>query len=165
MFEGFDTRALETERGMIHARVGGSGPPLLLLHGYPETHLMWHGCAPALSIGLGVERGRYPEPVLAAYRAQLEDAGAVEAICEDYRAGASIDRQLDEADRGRPIGCPVLVLWGTRGALEWFYGDVLAVWGPWAREVRGRGVDASHFLVEDRPDEVADELATFFSAG
>ena len=42
MFEGFDTRALDTERGTIHARVGGSGPPLLLLHGYPETHLMWH---------------------------------------------------------------------------------------------------------------------------
>ena len=49
MFEGFDERDLETERGTIHARVGGSGPPLLLLHGYPETHLMWHGSAPALA--------------------------------------------------------------------------------------------------------------------
>jgi hypothetical protein len=37
MFEGFATFELETERGAIHARVGGSGPPLLLLHGYPET--------------------------------------------------------------------------------------------------------------------------------
>jgi haloacetate dehalogenase len=291
MFEGFDTRALETGRGTIHARVGGAGPPLLLLHGYPETHLMWHSCAPALaerftvvatdlpgygdslrpapaadhaphskramaldqvqamaslgferfavaghdrggrvayrmaldhpgrvsslavldivptaevwaraddrlalgywhwgflaqpaplperliaadpdayfechlrSIGLGVEPDRYPERVLAAYRAQLEDAGAVQAICEDYRAGASIDRQLDEADRGRQIECPVLVLWGTRGALEPFYDDVLAVWRPWARDLRGRGVEASHFLVEDRPDEVARELAAFF---
>jgi haloacetate dehalogenase len=291
MFEGFDTRALETGRGTIHARVGGAGPPLLLLHGYPETHLMWHSCAPALaerftvvatdlpgygdslrpapaadhaphskramaldqvqamaslgferfavaghdrggrvayrmaldhpgrvsslavldivptaevwaraddrlalgywhwgflaqpaplperliaadpdayfechlrSIGLGVEPDRYPERVLAAYRAQLEDAGAVQGICEDYRAGASIDRQLDEADRGRQIECPVLVLWGTRGALEPFYDDVLAVWRPWARDLRGRGVEASHFLVEDRPDEVARELAAFF---
>ncbi len=291
MFEGFDTRALETGRGTIHARIGGGGPPLLLLHGYPETHLMWHSCAPALaerftvvatdlsgygdslrpapaadhaphskramaldqvqamaslgferfavaghdrggrvayrmaldhpgrvsslavldivptaevwaraddrlalgywhwgflaqpaplperliaadpeayfeyhlqSIGLGVEPDRYPERVLAAYRAQLEDASAVQAICEDYRAGASIDRQLDEADRGRQIECPVLVLWGRRGALEPFYGDVLAVWRPWARDLRGRGVEASHFLVEDRPDEVARELAAFF---
>jgi haloacetate dehalogenase len=294
MFDGFDTRELETERGTIHARVGGNGPPLLLLHGYPETHLMWHSCAPALaerfmvvatdlsgygaslrpapapdhaphskralavdqvqamaslgherfavaghdrggrvayrmtldhpdrvsalavldivptaevwaraddrlalvywhwgflaqpaplperliagdpaayfehhlrSLGLGREPDRYPGPVIAAYRAQLEDAGAVEAICEDYRAGAGIDRQLDEADRGRQIECPVLVLWGTRGALQPLYGDVLAVWRAWARDVRGRGVDASHFLVEDRPDEVADELAAFFSAG
>jgi haloacetate dehalogenase len=49
MFEGFSIRELETERGTIHARVGGSGPPLLLLHGYPETHLMWHAAAPRLA--------------------------------------------------------------------------------------------------------------------
>ena len=104
----------------------------------------------------------HPERVLAAYRAQLENPDAVRAICEDYRAGAGIDRQLDEADRGRQIECPVLVLWGARGALEPLYGDVLAVWRPWARDVRGRGVEASHFLVEDRPDEVARELAAFF---
>ena len=291
MFDGFDTHVLETERGAIHARVGGSGPPLLLLHGYPQTHLMWRAAAPLLtdrftvvatdlsgygaslrpapaadhaphskramaldqiqamealgyerfavaghdrggrvayrmaldhpdrvtalaaldivptaevwaraddrlalvywhwgflaqppplperliagdpdayfdhhlrSIGLGGEAGRYPEAVIATYRAQLSDASAVEAICEDYRAGATIDRQLDETDRGRLIECPVLVLWGTRGALGPFYGDVLAVWRSWARDVRGRGVDASHFLVEDRPEEVASELAAFF---
>ena len=46
MFEGFETCTLRTERGSIHARVGGTGPPLLLLHGYPETHLMWHSSAP-----------------------------------------------------------------------------------------------------------------------
>jgi pimeloyl-ACP methyl ester carboxylesterase len=122
MFEGFAVRELETERGPIHARVGGTGPPLLLLHGYPQTHL----------------------------------------TCEDYRAGATIDRQLDEADRGRLIDCPVLVLWGTHGALGLFYGDVLAVWQSWARDVRGRGVEASHFLVEDRPEEVAGELTDLF---
>ncbi len=135
-------------------------PPLpeRLIAADPDAYFEYH----LRSIGLGVERGRYPDPVLAAYRAQLEDAGAVQAICEDYRAGAGIDRQLDEADRDRPIECPVLVLWGTRGALEPFYRDVLAVWRPWARDVRGRGVEASHFLVEDRPDEVAQELLTFF---
>jgi haloacetate dehalogenase len=92
----------------------------------------------------------------------MEDARTVEAICEDYRAGATIDRRLDEADRGRQIECPVLVLWGTRGALEPLYGDVLAVWRPWARNLRGRGIEASHFLVENRPEEVARELAAFF---
>src|ERR1700722_3467942 len=49
MFDGFDDRQLPTDRRPIHARVGGSGPPLLALHGYPETHLMWHGCADALA--------------------------------------------------------------------------------------------------------------------
>jgi haloacetate dehalogenase len=99
--------------------------------------------------------------VIDTYRSQLDDYGAVEAMCEDYRAGASIDREHDDADRGRLIECPVLALWGTRGALEFLYGDVIEVWRSWARDVRGRGVDASHFLAEDRPDEVAQELTAF----
>jgi haloacetate dehalogenase len=291
MFEGFTNRELVTDRGAIFARVGGAGPPLLLLHGYPQTHLMWHAAAPLLaerftvvatdlsgygdslrpvpandhaphskralardqvqamaslgyerfavaghdrggrvayrmaldhpdrvsalavldivptaevwaraddrlaliywhwgflaqpaplperliagdpdayfdyhlrSIGIGAEPSRYPQPVMVAYRSKLDDADMVQAICEDYRAGASIDREHDEADRGALIDCPVLVLWGTRGALEPLYGDVLAVWRSWARDVGGRGVNASHFLVEDRPEEVAAELGAFF---
>jgi haloacetate dehalogenase len=293
MFCDFETRTLDTERGPIHARVGGAGPPLLLLHGYPETHLMWHASAPALAerftvvaadlsgygesfrpitaddhaphskralaldqvqamrslgherfavaghdrggrvayrmaldhpsvvnalavldivptadvwsradallalaywhwgflaqpaplperliagdrvaffedhlrrIGLGSDPERYPPEVMDAYRRQLADDTAVHAICEDYRAGATIDRQLDEADRGRQIECPVLCLWADRGALPVFYGDVLAIWRPWAPAVTGRGLDASHFLVEDRPAEVAGELASFVGA-
>ena len=53
------------------------------------------------------------------------------------------------------------MLWGNRGALEPLYGDPLEVWRSWASDVRGRGIDASHFLVEDRPEEVASELLEF----
>lgn len=49
MFEGFAEHELPTDRGPIHALVGGSGPPVLLLHGYPQTHVMWRDCAPALT--------------------------------------------------------------------------------------------------------------------
>ena len=49
MFEGFEEIDIETPRGSVRARVGGSGPPLLLMHGWPETHLMWHPVAPALA--------------------------------------------------------------------------------------------------------------------
>jgi len=49
VFEGYETVDISVSRGEIRARVGGSGPPLLLLHGYPQTHLMWHGVASALS--------------------------------------------------------------------------------------------------------------------
>ena len=52
VFDGFEARDLPTERGTIHAMVGGEGPPLLLLHGYPQTHLMWHAarrCWPSTS--------------------------------------------------------------------------------------------------------------------
>src|SRR5687767_9161234 len=48
MFPGFSTRTVSTPGGEVHLRVGGSGPPLLLLHGYPQTHAMWHAVAPAL---------------------------------------------------------------------------------------------------------------------
>jgi haloacetate dehalogenase len=84
-------------------------------------------------------------------------------MCEDYRAGASLDVAFDDADReaGRQIACPVLVLWGANGALPLFYPDVLAVWRPWASDLRGRALDASHFLAEDRPEETVAELLAF----
>jgi haloacetate dehalogenase len=49
MFEGFTSRDIEVEGVTIHAAIGGSGPPLLLLHGYPQTHAMWHLVAPELA--------------------------------------------------------------------------------------------------------------------
>lgn len=49
MFEGFTTARVETGAGAIHLRRGGEGPPLLLLHGYPQTHAMWHKLAPELA--------------------------------------------------------------------------------------------------------------------
>jgi haloacetate dehalogenase len=50
MFEGFEVADLEVEPGVtIHHRVGGEGPPLLLLHGNPQTHVSWHAIAPQLA--------------------------------------------------------------------------------------------------------------------
>jgi pimeloyl-ACP methyl ester carboxylesterase len=49
LFDGFAVTDVETPRGNVRARVGGSGPPILLLHGWPETHLMWHAVAPRLA--------------------------------------------------------------------------------------------------------------------
>ena len=49
MFDGFETRRVTTSAAEIHFRLGGNGPPLLLLHGYPQTHVMWHRVAPHLA--------------------------------------------------------------------------------------------------------------------
>ena len=290
----FETIDVPTPRGVVHARAGGSGPPLLLLHGWPQTHLMWHAVAPALAerftvvaadlpgygasfrprasddhaahakralaadlvaamaalghetfavaghdrggrIGyrmaldhpgvvtrlalldivptgevwaradatfalgywhwgflaqppplperliagdpdgfwiaverMGIKPGdrRFPDDVVAAYRAQLDDPTAIEAMCEDYRAGATIDRALDDADRGaRTIDCPARVLWGAAGALPLFYDDPLALWLPYAPAATGRGVDdAGHFLVEDEPAAVGADLLAFLGS-
>src|SRR2546423_4628743 len=49
MLDGFDTREIDTGETRIFLRCAGSGPPLLLLHGFPQTHLMWRDIAPRLS--------------------------------------------------------------------------------------------------------------------
>ncbi len=49
MFDGFELHRVDTGEATIRARLGGSGPPLLLLHGNPQTHLMWHKIAPRLA--------------------------------------------------------------------------------------------------------------------
>ncbi len=49
LFPGFELHWIDTEAGRIFARSGGSGPPLVLLHGFPQTHVMWHRLAPELS--------------------------------------------------------------------------------------------------------------------
>jgi haloacetate dehalogenase len=134
--------------------------PERLIGGDPQAFFDLHVRA---GMGLGAEPGRYPAEVLDAYRRTLDDPGTVEAMCEDYRAGASVDVAYDDADReaGRQIACPVLVLWAARGGLPRFYSDVLEVWRPWAPDVRGEALDATHFLVEDRPEETAAQLLAF----
>jgi haloacetate dehalogenase len=286
MFEGFELAMIDTGEATIRVRRGGSGPPLLLLHGHPQTHAMWHLVAPrltqdftvvapdlrgygdsskplttpdhepyskramardqvALMGQLGFERfavaghdrgGRvayrlaldHPERVtklavldiiptgeafrradmafglgywhwfflaqpaplpenmiggnpenyyfrgdrssfapeaLADYLRCCHDPATVHAMCEDYRAGATFDYQLDEAERGkRRIACPVLALWGRQGALDRWY-DVPAIWRDWADDVRGQALDCGHYLPEEAPDETYAAFRAFFSAG
>lgn len=285
MFEGFELATVDTGEVAIRARIGGKGPPLLLLHGNPQTHVMWHEVAPRLAerftvvaadlrgygdsgkprttadhepyskramardqvelmrrLGFarfhvaGHDRGgrcayrmaldhpdrvlklavldilptyehfrrtdmrfamgywhwfflAQPHPLperllgadpdwyclanrrhvfapeaLAEYRRCFADPATRHAICEDYRAGATIDCRLDAADHraGRRIGCPVLVLWGRQGALEEWY-DVLAIWRDWADAVEGGPLDCGHYLPEEAPDETFRALDAFFA--
>jgi len=293
LFPGFAERRIDTGAAQIFLRTGGSGPPLLLLHGYPQTHVCWHRIAPELARHvtlvvadlrgygassvppsdaehvayskramaedclkvmrtLGHERfvvgghdrgGRvayrlaldHPEAVralvpidilptaevwrritaeravgsyhwgflaqphplpetlighepvyylehtlkswagprdlspfsaeaLAHYRALMKDPARVQAMCEDYRAGASVDRRLDEADlaAGRRIACPTFVLWGSeylgRGSAR-----PLDVWRPWCRELSGAEIRSGHFLAEENPQDTLAALVPFLA--
>lgn len=95
------------------------------------------------------------------YTETFRDPDRVHAVCEQYRAAATLDVAHDEADRGRnPIRCPVLVLWSATGAVDAWY-EPLTVWQEWARDVRGRAIDCGHFLPEEAPETITADLLTF----
>ena len=290
MFEGFASRRVATSGAEIHALVGGDGPPLLLLHGFPQSHVMWHRVAPALAerftvvaadlrgygdsakppgdpahetyskrsvakdqielmAALGFERfrlaghdrgarvahrltldhpswvervafldiiptvevfervdqamstayyhwffliqpGGLPEHLIgldpefylrrvlssisrsgdvfdpeavAAYLRAFRDPAAVHAMCEDYRAAATIDLVHDREDRtaGRTITCPALALWGRDSVVGRLYDDPLAIWRPYAPAIQGQALPSGHFLPEEAPEETARALVEF----
>jgi haloacetate dehalogenase len=98
------------------------------------------------------------------YRASWGDPSRIHAMCEDYRAGATLDLAQDEADRatGRTIACPTLIATGdfylTRGAME----APVDVWRrSFAPQAQGVLVDSGHFLAEENPQETLKALMEF----
>jgi haloacetate dehalogenase len=121
---------------------------------FPETVI-----ANSLELFVGRE-----DPVLGAeYRRVFRIPGTLHAMCEDYRAAASIDLVHDEQDLGTKIACPLLVLWGERGSVARRY-DALAIWGERAARVSGRQMPGGHSFQESHPAETAAELRAFLAA-
>ena len=85
----------------------------------------------------------------------------IAATCEDYRAAASIDLEHDKLDLERRLTCPLIALWAMYGVVERCF-DVLAEWRERATDVRGSALPAGHYLAEEIPELVIDELADFF---
>jgi haloacetate dehalogenase len=116
----------------------------------------------------GTPQGAFRPEVKQAYIDALRDPRHVHAICEEYRAAATIDRGNDEADltAGRRMGCPVLALWSDSGALASWYtndGGPLAIWRRWADQVQGEAVPGGHFFPEAYPVETARLLRRFLT--
>lgn len=295
LFPGFASRHIPGESAEIFCRMGGEGPPLVLLHGYPQTHAAWHRLAPELArhfrviaadlpgygassvpaaspdhaagskramardivavmakLGhdrfsiLGHDRGArvayrlaldapqhverlgilevvptaqmwdsfdadmamkayhwtflaqphpLPERMIASdpiaylewtlaswtqaasleafdpsaledYRRAFTDPERVRASCEDYRAGATIDRALDRKDReaGRKIKAPLYFVWSRHG-FPAKTGKPLALWEKWAEHVAGEAVEGGHFLPEENPEAVLRAFVPFFRGG
>ena len=92
MFEGFQPRHLKTSGAEIFTLTGGAGPPLLLLHGYPQNHFMWHLLAPRLvedfSLvipdlrGYGESKGPAPDPEHLNYSKRVMANDAVELMAQ-----------------------------------------------------------------------------------
>lgn len=100
------------------------------------------------------------------YTKALSSPEHVHAICEEYRAAATIDREHDKADRqnGRTITCPTLLLWGADGALDIWYqkhGGPLNLWKPIAPYIQGKSIKGGHFFAEETPTTLYRELNHF----
>ncbi|MEK9935882.1 MAG: alpha/beta hydrolase, partial [Rhodobiaceae bacterium] len=86
----------------------------------------------------------------------------IHAMCEDYRAAATIDLAHDAADADQKLALPLLALWGEAGFVGTHY-DVLAEWRQVATDVSGHGVPGGHYLPEEAPDETLAALMNFFT--
>ena len=84
-------------------------------------------------------------------------------MCEDYRAGASIDLKHDAADLNKKIESPLLTLGGERGPMGRLY-DVLAIWKERGSNVTSKGLPGGHNLQEDVPDQVFAEVTALLKA-
>jgi haloacetate dehalogenase len=119
--------------------------------------------------GWGSDRVNFPPQVRVAYIEALRDPDAVHAICEEYRAAATIDFAQDEKDRsaGRKISCPALILWSEGSGLDSWYknaGGPLGIWRDWATDVTGRAISGGHFFPEQNSVETISELRPFFTS-
>jgi haloacetate dehalogenase len=101
-----------------------------------------------------------------AYYEPFNDPRHIHAICEEYRAAATVDNEHDLADleKSKQIECPLLILWGKY--MDETYGgrdNILAIWSRWARHVNGESISAGHFFAEERPSDTATLLRKFLS--
>jgi haloacetate dehalogenase len=94
------------------------------------------------------------------YLRTFRQSDTIHAICEDYRAAASIDLVHDKADLDKRIQCPLLVLWSEKGPFHRMY-NVLQTWQERAVHAQGKAMPTGHFLPEQMPQELLQEITTF----
>jgi haloacetate dehalogenase len=104
-----------------------------------------------------------PNAVFEDYVRCFNDPTTLHAMCEDYRAAATIDLEHDRADLHRKVECPLLTLWGEQGAMHRLF-DVLGSWRERGLDVSGKSLPGGHWLPEQLPEHVYGELRGFLAA-
>lgn len=108
------------------------------------------------------EKNPFAPEALAEYISAFKDPAVIHASCEDYRAAATIDIEHDDQDQGIKLSTPTKVLWAKNGTIDLCF-DVLPLWKERATNVCGKAVDATHYMAEEIPQEIADNFISFFN--
>jgi haloacetate dehalogenase len=135
--------------------IQGNALPEALISAAPEAFLRHE-------LGALADRGVIAPEAYAEYLRAIRDPAAVHGMCEDYRAGATIDLAHDRADLERRIACPLLVLWGEQNPI-WERFDMLEVWRRRAVDVTGEALACGHYLAEEAAEVTLARLRDFFS--
>ncbi len=106
------------------------------------------------------QRDKVEDAAFANFVRTMSRKNAAHAQCEDYRAGASIDLEIDKADLKKKLTMPLLVLWGDHNPLNKNV-DIVSIWKERALDVRGHGVPSGHWLPEEVPDQLVKEVSAF----
>lgn len=125
---------------------------------FDPEYFLRHHIAGQIKIADSVE-----EAVMQEYLRCYRDPKTIHAICEDYRAAATIDLEDDKADAEKRIAAPLHLLWGSRGTVGKLY-DVVQTWQDKALTVSGRALDCGHSPHEECPQVFLDEVRTFLDA-
>lgn len=108
----------------------------------------------------GRTEGAITDDAFAEYLRCFSDPKTIHAMCEDYRASATIDLEHDAVDRDQKIDNPLLALWGKDGFVGNTY-DVLDTWREVASNVSGHSVPGGHYIPEEAPQETLSALNRF----
>jgi len=116
--------------------------------------------------GWGSSPDTFPTDVRRRYTDALRDQATAHAICEEYRAAATLDYAADRRDRAGDlkIEAPTLALWAASGPLDVWYEDVggpISIWRAWAADVTGKPLRGGHFFPEQNPEDTGAALQAF----
>ena len=154
----YDNTTMEFAQGYWHwfFLIQNEPIPEAMIAANPEFWLKNH-------MGRHAGTGIFTPQRWAEYLAGASHPQSMHAMCEDYRAAATIDLVHDRADRaaGMKLTMPLRVLWGEHGLVNKCFKPI-ADWQEVAKDVIGRSVASGHYIPEECPTELIAEAKTFF---
>ncbi len=104
----------------------------------------------------------FPATAMAAYRDSWRRPETISGMCDDYRAGATLDFDMDAQDLHRRVSCPALVLYGADGAMARHF-DVPATWADRLTNLQSGAIPGGHFFIDQSPEETVEALLAFLT--